>query len=163
MPASGPGKSCTVSAMTGRPNAANRAGSPLALRMRPSHCGASLAITRSKMLRPPIVRIGLSPPPMRRANPPARMTAGVAGMSFIPLALARVTRGLFRDIIQVLVVDNALLAGQRDEPFAPRSSDQRQPDLTREIDAPRGKPRARHQDRNAHPHRLDHHLGREPS
>src|SRR4051794_34210283 len=78
MPASGPGKSPIVSAMTGRPTAAKRAGSPLALRMRPSHCGFTRAITRSKILRPPIVRIGLSPPPMRRANPPASSTPGVA-------------------------------------------------------------------------------------
>ena len=77
MPASGPGKSATPSAMTGRPNAAKRAGSPLALRISPSHCGCSRAITRSRMVRPPIVRIGLSPPPMRRASPPASSTPGI--------------------------------------------------------------------------------------
>ena len=38
-------------------SAANRAGSPLALRMRPSHCGCSRAMTRSRRLRPPIWRI----------------------------------------------------------------------------------------------------------
>ena len=80
MPASGPGKSATPSGMTGRPKLANRAGSPLALRIRPSHCGASRAITRSRMVRPPIWRIGLSPPPIRRARPPASSTPGVAGI-----------------------------------------------------------------------------------
>ena len=38
MPASGPGKFSTVSGMTGRPKL-EPAGSPLALRMSPSHCG----------------------------------------------------------------------------------------------------------------------------
>src|SRR4051794_3254474 len=149
MPASGPGKSATLSAITGRPNAANRAGSPFALRIRPSHCGASRAITRSRMVRPAMVRIGLSPPPMRRASPPASSTPGVAGTSVIPLALARVAGGFLRDIVEILVVDDTLLSRQRDEALAARPSDQRQSDLPRKIDAPCGKARARHQDRNA--------------
>ena len=37
------------------------------------------AITRSMIVRPPIVRIGLSPPPMRRASPPASKTPRVLG------------------------------------------------------------------------------------
>ncbi len=85
MPASGPGKSSTLSAITGRPNDANRAGSPLALRISPSHCGASRAITRSRMVLPAISRIGLSPPPIRRARPPASMTPDVGGFSVITL------------------------------------------------------------------------------
>src|SRR3954464_8110186 len=163
MPASGPGKSCTVSAMTGRPNAPNRLGSPLALRMSPSHCGFSRAITRSRMVRPPMLRIGLSPPPMRRAKPPASSTPGVAGISVIPLALARMARGFLCDVIEILVVDDALLAGQRNEALAPCASDQGQSDLPCEIDAPRRKSRSRNQNRNPHPHRLDHHLGSEAS
>src|SRR3954451_22973054 len=141
MAASGPGKSAPPSAMTGRPNAANRAGSPLALRISPSHCGFSRAMTRSRMVRPPMLRIGLSPPPMRRAKPPARSTPGVEGFSVIPLALAHMARGFLRHVIEILVVDDALLAGQRDEPFSARASDQRQSDLPREIDTPRGKTR----------------------
>src|SRR5436305_10960911 len=129
--------------MTGRPNAANRAGSPLALRISPSHCGFSRAMTRSRMVRPPMLRIGLSPPPMRRASPPASSTPGVGGFSIIPLALAHMARGFFCDVVVVLVVNDALLAGQRDKPFSARAPHQRQPDLPREVDAPRGKPRTR--------------------
>src|SRR4051812_45090334 len=148
--------------MTGSPKAAKREGSPLALRISPSHCGFSRAITRSRMLRPPMVRIGLSPPPLRRASPPASSTPGVAGTSVIPLALARMTRGFLGDVIEILVVDDALFARQRDKTFSARAADQRQADLPREIDSPRGKAGARHQNRNPHPHRLDHHLGGEP-
>src|SRR5215216_1745398 len=173
IPASGPGKSATPSAMTGRPKDAKRAGSPLALRMRPSHCGFSRAITRSRMVRPAITRIGLSPPPIRRAKPPARSTPGmssaplgVAGASLdvasvIAFAFALVPRGFFLDIIEVLVEHDPLLAGQRDEAFSPRAPDQRQADLPRQFDAPGGEARARDQNGDAHPHRLDHHLGGE--
>src|SRR5882757_9876307 len=150
--------------MTGNPNAAKRAGSPLAFRINPSHCGFNRAITRSRMVRPPIWRIGLSPPPIRRASPPASSTPGVAGISiFTVAALALVTGGFLFDESEVLVVDDALLARQRDEPFSARAADQRQSDLPRQIDAPGRKARARNQDRNPHPHRLDDHLGSQPS
>src|SRR5258708_14944352 len=171
MPASGPGKFSTVSAMTGSPNAANRAGSPLALRMSLSHCGFSRAMTRSRIVRPPIWRIGLSPPPIRRARPPASNTPGVAGASLdvagnslVTLsALALVTRGFFFDEGKILIVDDALLARQRDEALAPRAPDQRQSNLPRQVDTPRRKARTRDQNGNPHPHRLDHHLGSQPS
>src|SRR5437762_2936472 len=113
MPASGPGKSATPSGMTGRPNAAKRAGSPLALRIRLSHCGFSRAITRSRMVRPPIWRIGLSPPPIRRARPPASSTPGILLVTVFALAL--MPRGFLCDEGKILIVDDALLAGQRDE------------------------------------------------
>src|SRR6476620_6774954 len=133
--------------MTGSPNAANRAGSPLALRTSPSHCGLSRAITRSRMVRPPIRRIGLSPPPIRRARPPASSTPGVAGASldvagtlFVTFAaLALVPRGFLCDESEVLVVNDALLPRQRDEALALRTPDQGQSDLPGEIDAPGGK------------------------
>ena len=48
MPASGPAKSGTLSATTGRPKAAKRAGSPLALSTTPLTCGVSRASTRSQ-------------------------------------------------------------------------------------------------------------------
>src|SRR5437879_8793434 len=116
------------------------------------------------MVRPPIWRIGLSPPPIRRARPPASNTPGVAGISVVTFAaLALVTRRFFFDESKVLIVDDALLARQRDEPLSPRAPDQRQSNLARQIDAPRRKARTRNQDRNSHPHRLDHHLGGEPS
>src|SRR5205809_1137860 len=76
----------------------------------------------------------------RRARPPASSTPGVRGVSVVTLgALARVSRGFFFDEGEVLVVDDALLARQRDEALAPRAPDQRQSDLPRQIDAPRGK------------------------
>src|SRR5262245_2708634 len=116
MPASGPGKSATPSAMTGRPNAAKRTGSPLALRISPSHCGASRAMARARIVRPPMVRIGLSPPPMRRASPPASSTPGILfGSVIAAFALALVPCGLFLDVIEVLVVDDALFARQHNE------------------------------------------------
>src|SRR5450759_2020479 len=173
MPASGPGKFSTVSAMTGSLKLAKRAGSPLALRMSPSHCGFSRAITRSRMVRPPIWRIGLSPPPIRRARPPASNTPGVAGASLDVAgasfdvagnsvvtfaALALVARRFLFDEGRVLIVNDALLARQRDEAFAARAADQRQSDLPRQVDAPGGETRTRNQYGNSHPHRLDHHL-----
>src|SRR5260370_4063415 len=100
------------------------------------------------MLRPPIGRIVLSPPPIRRASPPASNTPGVFGNSLVTVAaLALMTRGFLFDESRILIVDDALLARQRDESFSPRAPDQGQPDLPRQIDAPRGKARTRDQDR----------------
>src|SRR5271155_139360 len=160
MPASGPGKSATSSDITARPTPEKRAGSPLALRISPSHCGFSRAITRARMVRPPIWRIGFSPPPILRAWPPAKSTPGI--LIVTGFALALVPCGFFLDEGEVLVIDDALLAGECDEAFAARAPDQGQPDLSRQIDAPGGEARTRHQDRNPHPHRLDHHLRRQP-
>ena len=56
MPASGPAKSGTSSAITGRPVSAKRAGSPLALRIRRVHCGFIRSSTRARMVVPPIRR-----------------------------------------------------------------------------------------------------------
>src|ERR1700751_5279216 len=107
MPASGPGKSATPSAITGRPKAAKRAGSPLALRIKASHCGLSRAVTRSRMVRAARVRIGLPPPPIRRATPPASSTAGMPGALVVTgFALAFVPGGFLFDVVEVLVVDD---------------------------------------------------------
>src|SRR5947207_10621909 len=163
MPASGPGKFSTVSGTTGKPKLANRAGSPLALRMSAWHCGCSRAMTRSRIVRPPIWRIGLSPPPIRRAKPPASSTPGIGGVSLVTVgAFALVARGFLFDESKVLVVDDAFLAGQRNEAFSPRAAHQSQSDLPRQVDAPGGKAGARNQDRNSHPHGLDHHLRCQP-
>src|SRR5258708_3846004 len=144
MPASGPGKSATVSAITGSPKLANRAGSPLAFRMSPSHCGFSRAITRSRMVRPPIRRIGLSPPPIRRARPPASSTPGVGGNSVVTLgALGLVSRGFRFDKGEVLIADDALLAPQRDGASPSRERDQGRSDPPPQIDSPLGQPRPR--------------------
>ena len=79
MPASGPAKSGTLSPITGAPNRANRAGSPLALSTTPAQAGLSRAMTRSMIAVPPTATSPLSPPPMRRARPPARIRPSVAG------------------------------------------------------------------------------------
>src|SRR5258708_28625090 len=121
-------------------------------------------MTRSRIGRPPVWRCGLSPPPVRPAGPPASSTAGVAGNSLVTLsALALVTRGFFGDEGKILIVDDTLLARQRDEALAPRAPDQRQSNLPRQVDTPRRKARTRDQNGNPHPHRLDHHLGSQPS
>src|SRR6185437_728455 len=44
-----------------------------------------------------------------------------------------------------------------------RAPDQREPHLPRQVDAPGGEARARDENGNPHPHRLDHHLGGETS
>src|SRR3979411_3460855 len=106
--------------------------------MSPSLGAPSRATPRARMVRPPIWRIGLSPPPIRRARPPASNTPGVAGNSVVTVgALALVTRRFLFDEIQVLIVDDALLARQRDEAFAAGTPDQGQADLPRQVDAPR--------------------------
>src|SRR4051794_33656212 len=154
--------------MTGKPNAAKRAGSPLALRIRVSHCGARRAMTRSRMVRPAIWRIGLSPPPIRRARPPASKTPGMfdaplrATSVVTRFALALVARGFLFDIVEVLVEHDALLPGQCNEALSARASYQRQPYLPRQLDAPGGEAGARNENGYAHPHRLDHHFRREP-
>src|SRR3954447_16624353 len=81
MPASGPAKPGTSSATTVSPVKAKRAGPPLALRIRAAHCGARRSIARSRIVRPAISLSGLSPPPIRRASPPARSTPRVEGVT----------------------------------------------------------------------------------
>src|SRR5262245_20683436 len=160
MPASGPAKSGTSSATTGRPVSAKRAGSPLALMIMAEHCGARRVSTRSRMVLPPMRMRALSPPPMRRASPPA--STRPSGRSVVMhRSLAPVLRALLLDIGEVLVEHDALLAGERDEALAAGAADQREVGLARELDAPGGEARARHQDRNAHAHGLDYHLRRE--
>src|SRR5579872_557027 len=160
MPASGPGKSATLSEITGKWKAAKRAGSPLALRINPSHCGSRRAITRCRMVLPAMVRIGLSPPPIRRASPPAKMTPG--SLVIVACTLASVPRRFLFDIFQTLIIDDALFARERKEAFATRASDQSQPDLPRQIDSPGGEAGTRDENRNTHAHGLDHHFGSEP-
>ena len=67
------------------------------------------------MVRPPIRRIGLSPPPIRRASPPASRTPGyvalarTAALVVTVFALALVPRRFLFDEGQILVEDDALL------------------------------------------------------
>ena len=73
-PASGPTKPPMVSGTTGRPKAAKRCGSPLALMTMAPTCGASRQMTWASMGLPASSRSPLSPPPMRRDCPPASST-----------------------------------------------------------------------------------------
>ena len=56
---------------------------------RHSHCGSSRAMTRAKIVWPPISRSGLSPPPIRRARPPASTTPGMPKASVIAVVFVR--------------------------------------------------------------------------
>src|SRR4051812_47151148 len=161
MPASGPAKSGTLSVTTGNPNEAKRAGSPFALSTRPLTCGVSRASARCKMLSLPTRISALSPPPMRRASPPARTRPNVSVV--MHRRLAPVLAALLLDVSEVLVEHDAVLAGERNEAFSPCAADEREPGLACKLHAPGGEARPRHQDRDAHAHGLDHHLGGEPA
>src|SRR5205085_7558618 len=159
-PASGPAKPGTLSATTGSPDAAKRAGSPLALSTMPLTCGASRASARSRIVWLPMRISALSPPPMRRASPPARTRPKVSIV--MHRRLAPVPAALLLDASEILVEHDAVLARERNEALAARAADQREAGLARELDTPGSKAGARNQDRNAHAHGLDHHLGCEP-
>src|SRR5712671_1840754 len=134
-PARGPAKSGTLSATTGNRVSAKRDGSPLALRMTPWHCGFRRSSTRSKMVRPPIRMRALSPPPMRRAKPPASTRPRVS----LLIAYGRLPPMLgafLLHISEVLVEHDAALARKGDEAFAARASDQREIGLARQFHAP---------------------------
>src|SRR5207302_721624 len=163
MPASGPAKPWTSSAMTGRQNRAKRAGSPLALSTMPAHWERRRAKARSRMVSSPMRISALSPPPMRRASPPASTSPKVDGTSVVMRGcLAPMPGGFILDVTQVLVEHDARLAGERDEAFAARAPDQCEAGLAGELHPPRGEAGARDEDRDAHAHRLDHHLGGQP-
>src|SRR5262245_64260585 len=143
MPASGPAKSGTSSATTGRPVSAKRAGSPLALMIMAEHCGARRASTRSRMVLPPMRMRALSPPPMRRASPPASTRPSTGRVSVVMhRGLAPVLGALLLDVGEVLVEHDAVLAGERDETLAAGTADQREVGLARQLDAPGGGARA---------------------
>src|SRR5262245_13689700 len=161
MPASGPGKPGMLSGTTGRRVSAKRPGSPLALMINAAHCGLMRASTRSRMVSLPMRRRALSPPPMRRARPPASTTP--AGSVIVHRSLAPVLGALLLDVTQVLIEDDAVLPGERDEALAAGAADEGEIGLPRKLDAPGGESGARNQDGNAHAHRLDHHLRGEAS
>src|SRR5436305_13613970 len=115
-------------------------------------------MTCARIGLPAISFSGLSPPPMRRASPPARMMPQTGHSLIRAGALAAMARIFFLDARQVFVKDNALRTGDDSEPFAAHAADQRQTGLVRELNAPRGEAGARDEHGNAHPHRLDHHL-----
>src|SRR6185312_7485276 len=94
MPASGPGWSSILSGTTVSPVSAKRSGSPLALMMMPAVCADRVASTRSRMVTPPSSMRALSPPPMRRARPPASTRPRVGGYGcVIFFCFSRAQRG----------------------------------------------------------------------
>src|SRR6185437_16679559 len=116
----------TSSAITVSPVSAKRAGSPLALMIMPVHCADSVASTRSRIVTPPISSRALSPPPMRRASPPARTRPSVGGTLLVMHGrLAPVLGAFLFDECQILIEHDAVFAGERDEAFSPRAPDQR--------------------------------------
>src|SRR5215204_1711462 len=137
MPASGPTKPGMLSCTTGRPVSAKRAALSLALMIIREHCGLSRASTRSRMVTPRIVMRALSPPPMRRARPPAS-TRPSGGRSSVVMdsRFAAVLRALFLDVAEVLIEDDALLACEGDETLAPHAADERQVRLARQLIPP---------------------------
>src|SRR5262249_32537053 len=139
MPASGPAKSGTLSGITGSLVSAKRAGLPLALRIRPAHCGQRRSSTRSRIFWPPMSSRILAPPPIRRASPPARMRPKAGATSIVmDCGFAPMLGALLFDVAEVLIKHDAFLAGERDEAFAARAADQCQVRLAREFDAPSG-------------------------
>src|ERR1044072_4372348 len=133
MPASGPAKSGTLSATTGNPNGAKRAGSPFALSTMPLTCGARRASARCRIVSSPMRISALSPPPIRRARPPARTRPKVSIV--MHRRLAPVLAALLFDVREILVEHDTILARERHEALAARAADQGQPGLAREFDA----------------------------
>src|SRR5438067_1715392 len=127
----------------------------------PLTCGSRRASVRWSIVSSPMRISALSPPPMRRASPPARTRPNVSIV--MHRRLAPVPAALLLDASEILVEHDAVLAGECNEALAARAADQREARLARELDAPGGKARARDEYRNAHAHRLDHHLGGEPA
>src|SRR3546814_18943644 len=104
---------------------------------------------RSRMVRPPRRRRHLSPPPMRRDCPPASSTPATlsrvitacppSGGVFAEARLALMALRILRHMRWIGVVDDAPLAGQRDEALALGAADPRQLGLPRQIDATGGR------------------------
>src|SRR5262245_52477313 len=116
----------------------------------------------------------LSPPPMRRDCPPARITPVTSELPVTvgPLEVTRASsvHGLgvaaFAGVLSILVCgvrcvrveDDAFGAGEGDEALSSGTADEREASFAGEIDAPGREARARDEHRDAHLHGLDHHL-----
>src|SRR3546814_10582084 len=101
------------------------------------------------------MRRHLSPPPMRRARPPARRTPTVPRATLISgvlddARLAAAAGFLVLDPRQVGVPYQPLLAGEHDEAPALHAAAQGQSGLQRNVDAPGGEAGARAQRRYDH-------------
>src|SRR3546814_19298806 len=105
------------------------------------------------------MRRHLSPPPMRRARPPARRTPTVPRATLISgvlddARLAAAAGFLVLDPPQVGVPYQPLLAGEHDEAPALPAAAQGQYALPRPVDAPAAEPDAAAQRPSHPPHRL---------
>src|ERR1700760_315091 len=118
-----------------------------------------MASTRSSIASPPMRMSALSPPPMRRASPPASTSPTVRDCSVIVHGGFAAMLGAFLvHVGEILIEHDPALTGERDEALAAGAPDQGEVRLAGELNAPGGEARARDKDRNAHAHALDHHL-----
>src|SRR5262245_63958650 len=123
----------------------------------PAQAGSSRSSTRSRMVFSPMRISALSPPPMRRASPPASTRPKVDGPAasvVMHRRLAPVLHALVVDVAKVLVEHDTVLARQGDEAFSARAADQGQTGLAGEVDPPGGEARARHADGESQSERL---------
>src|SRR5690606_37388751 len=114
--------------------------------MTPSTWGARRSMMRSRIGRPPRSRSPLSPPPMRRASPPASTTPRIFCISgssasrrlVVAAALALQLRGFLGNLARIGIEAQALGAGQRHEALDLGAADQRHADLAGQLHAPGG-------------------------
>src|SRR4051794_6570842 len=98
------------------------------------------------MLGPGIWISALSPPPMRRASPPARTRPKVLVLTH--RRLAPMLGAFLLDVAEVLVEHDAIEPRKGGEALAARAADQRQIGLARKLHAPGSEARARYQHRD---------------
>src|ERR671914_1089994 len=120
-------------------------------------CGVSLSITWRRMGFPPISSCPLSPPPMRRASPPARITPAIWSI-ILACAFPQVFLMLFVHLARIGVEDDAILARQGDEAPPPRSPDEGELGAPCKLDARSREARTRHQNGYPHLHAFDDHF-----
>src|ERR1700741_2727786 len=97
------------------------------------------ASMRSRIASPPMRMSALSPPPMRRASPPANTSPTVRGCSVIVHGgLAAMLGAFLVHVGEILIEHDPALAGERDEALAAGASDQREVRLAGELNAPGG-------------------------
>src|SRR5215213_465342 len=124
-------------------------------------CGLSLSITCARMGLPPSAMSPLSPPPMRRARPPARMTPATSAILGGTLALMLAVFLLHRT--RIGIENDPLLARKRDEALPACPPDEREIGLSRQFHPRCGEPRSRCQYRNAHLNAFYDHFRGEPT
>src|ERR1700751_1435574 len=83
------------------------------------------ASTRSRMASPPMRMSALSPPPMRRASPPANTNPTVRSV-IVHGGLAAMLGAFLVHVGEILIEHDPALAGERDEALAAGAPDQRE-------------------------------------